>query len=99
MEEKINKIDIGLYLKYSNEQKKNNFFNNYKQRKQKKDFYNLKYGKCHLIKKKKNLYLVYVDKCFNHYIVCNYIEPNSNAMMNQEFFSTLKEAKRYFKKH
>lgn len=62
----------------------------------KQEFYNLKYGKCYLIDKKGNLYLIYVDKCFNHYIVYTYIEPNSNAMMNQEFFPTLEDARKYF---
>ena len=38
----------------------------------------------------------YKNKCFNHYIVCTYIEPNSNAMMNQEFFPTLESARKYF---
>ena len=42
----------------------------------KKEFYNLKYGKCYLIDEKENLYLIYADKCFSHYIVCTYIEPN-----------------------
>ena len=64
--------------------------------KMKQEFYNLKYGKCYLLKKAKDLYLVYADKCFNHYIVCTYIEPNSKAMMNQEFFSTFEEAQKYF---
>ena len=63
----------------------------------KKEFYNLKYGKCYLIEDKENLYLIYADKCLNHYIVCTYIEPNSNAMMNQEFFPTLEDARKYFK--
>ena len=63
----------------------------------KKKFYNLKYGKCYLIDEKENLYLIYADKYFNHYIVCTYIEPKSNAMMNQEFFPTLEEAREYFK--
>jgi hypothetical protein len=62
----------------------------------KKEFYNLKYGKCYLIDEKESLYLVYADKCFHHYIVCTYIEENSNAMMNQEFFSTLEDAQKYF---
>ena len=32
----------------------------------KREFYNLKYGKCYLIDEKEKLYLVYADKCFNH---------------------------------
>lgn len=64
----------------------------------KKEFYNLKYGKCYLIDEKENLYLVYADNCSHHYIVCSYIEPNSNAMMNQEFFLTLEEARKHFDK-
>ena len=63
----------------------------------KKEFYNLKYGKCYLIDEKEKLYLIYANNCFNHYIVCTYIEPNSNAMMNEEFFPTLEDARKYFK--
>ena len=62
----------------------------------KKEFHNLKYGKCYLIDEKENLYLIYADKGFNHYIVCTYIEPNSNAMMNQEFFPTIEDARKNF---
>ena len=66
--------------------------------KMKQEFYNLKYGKCYLLKRAKDLYLVYADKCFNHYIVCTYIEPNSKAMMIQEFFSTVNDKIRMYKK-
>jgi hypothetical protein len=61
----------------------------------KKEFRNLQYGKCYLIDEKGNHYLVYADKCFNHYIVCNYID-DMGTMMNQEFFETLDDAIKYF---
>lgn len=64
----------------------------------KREFYNLKYGKCYIIDETENMYLVHADKYFNHFIVCTYIDPNSNAMMNQEFFSTLEDARKYFDK-
>ena len=35
----------------------------------KKEFYNLKYGKCKLLDEKKDLYLVYTENCELHYIV------------------------------
>jgi len=63
----------------------------------KNEFYNLKYGKCYLIEEKENLYLIYADKCFNHYIVCNYID-DMGTMMNLNFFETLDEAKKFFDK-
>lgn len=62
----------------------------------KKEFYNLKYDKCYIIDEKENLYLIYADKCFNHYIVCTNTLANSNAMMNQKFFPTLEDARKYF---
>ena len=40
----------------------------------KKEFYNLKYGKCKLLDEKKDLYLVYAENCELHYIVCTYID-------------------------
>jgi hypothetical protein len=61
----------------------------------KKEFRNLQYDKCYLIDEKENYYLVYADKYFNHYIVCNYID-DMGTMMNQEFFETLDEAIKYF---
>ena len=54
----------------------------------KKEFYNLKYGKCKLLDEKKDLYLVYAENCELHYIVCTYID-NMGTMMVQEFFETL----------
>ena len=63
----------------------------------KKEFYNLKYGKCKLLDEKKDLYLVYAEKCELHYIVCTYID-NMGTMMSQEFFETLNQAKLYFNK-
>lgn len=63
----------------------------------KKKFYNLKYGKCKLLDEKKELYLVYAEKCELHYIVCTYID-NMVTMMGQEFFETLNQAKLYFNK-
>ncbi len=63
----------------------------------KKEFYNLKYGKCKLLDEKKDLYLVYAGKCELHYIVCTYID-NMGTMMGQKFFETLKQAKLYFNK-
>lgn len=63
----------------------------------KKEFYNLKYGKCKLLDEKKDLYLVYARKCELHYIVCTYID-NMGTMMGQKFFETLKQAKLYFNK-
>lgn len=63
----------------------------------KKEFYNLKYGKCKLLDKKKDLYLVYAENCVLHYIVCTYID-NMGTMMGQEFFETLNQAKLYFNK-
>lgn len=50
----------------------------------KKEFYNLKYGKCKLLDEKKALYLVYAENCELHYIVCTYID-NMGTMMGQEF--------------
>ena len=44
----------------------------------KKEFYNLKYGKCKLLDKKKDLYLVYAENCELHYIVCIYIDNMGN---------------------
>lgn len=64
--------------------------------KKKKEFRNLQYGKCYLLAKKKNYYLVYVSNCFMHYIVCNYID-SMGTMMNQEFFEDIKSARKYFK--
>ena len=63
----------------------------------KKEFYNLKYGKCKLLDEKKDLYLVYAENCELHYIVCIYID-NMGTMMSQEFFETLNQAKLYFNK-
>ena len=63
----------------------------------KKEFYNLKYGKCKLLDEKKDLYLVYAEKCELHYIVCSY-NDNMGTMMGQEFFETLNQAKLYFNK-
>ena len=63
----------------------------------KKELYNLKYGKCKLLDEKKDLYLVYAEKCELHYIVCTYID-NMGTMMDQEFFETLNQAKLYFNK-
>lgn len=63
----------------------------------KKEFYNLKYGKCKLLDEKKDLYLVYAEKCELHYIVCTYID-NMGTMMSQEFFETLNQATLYFNK-
>ena len=62
-----------------------------------KEFNNLKYGKCHLLSEKENKYLVYADKCFNHYIVCTYVD-DVGTMMGQEFFEKLEDAKQYFDK-
>lgn len=63
----------------------------------KKEFYNLKYGKCKLLDEKKDLYLVYAENCELHYTVCTYID-NIGTMMGQEFFETLNQAKLYFNK-
>ena len=63
----------------------------------KKEFYNLKYGKCKLLDEKKDLYLVYAENYELHYIVCIYID-NMGTMMGQEFFETLNQAKLYFNK-
>ena len=63
----------------------------------KKEFYNLKYGKCKLLDKKKDLYLVYAENCELHYIACTYID-NMGTMMGQEFFEKLNQAKLYFNK-
>ena len=56
--------------------------------KKKKEYRNLQYGKCYLLNKKKDYYLVYVSDCFM---------DSMGTMMNQEFFEELKSAKRYFK--
>ena len=61
----------------------------------KKEFNNLQYDKCYLIDERKDLYLIYADKCFNHYIVCNYID-DMGTMMNRNFFENLEDAKKYF---
>ena len=50
-----------------------------------------------LLDEKKDLYLVYAEKCELHYIVCNYID-NMGTMMGQEFFETLNQATLYFNK-
>ena len=63
----------------------------------KKEFYNLKYGKCKLLDEKKDLYLVYAENCELHYIVCTSID-NMGTMMGQEFFETLNQATLYFNK-
>ena len=63
----------------------------------KKEFYNLKYGKCNLLNKKEKLYLVYAEKCELHYIVCTYIDK-MGTMMGQDFFETLEQAQKYFDK-
>ena len=63
----------------------------------KKEFYNLKYGKCKLLDEKKDLYLVYAEKCELHYIVCTYID-NIGTMMCQNFFEKLNQATLYFNK-
>ena len=63
----------------------------------KKEFYNLKYGKCKLLDEKKDLYLVYAENCELHYIVCAYID-NMGTMMGQNFFETLNQATLYFNK-
>ena len=63
----------------------------------KKEFQNLKYGKCYLIDEKKDYYLVYATDCFQHYIICRYLD-NMGTMMNQEFFETLESAKEAFYK-
>ena len=66
--------------------------------KKKKEFRNLQYGKCYLLNKKKDYYLVYVSDYFMHYVVCNYMD-SMGTMMNQEFFEDLKSAIRYFKEN
>ncbi len=53
----------------------------------KKEFYNIKYGKCNLLDKENNLYLVHAEKCDLHYIACTYID-DMGTMMGQEFFET-----------
>ena len=63
----------------------------------KKEFYNLKYGKCKLLDEKKDLYLVYAENCELHYIVCTYIY-NMGTMMGQNFFEKLNQATLYFNK-
>ena len=63
----------------------------------KKEFYNLKSGKCKLLDEKKDLYLVYAENCELHYIVCTYID-NMGTMIGQNFFETLNQAKLYFNK-
>ena len=63
----------------------------------KKEFYNLKYGKCKLLDEKKDLYLVYAENCELHYIVCIYID-NMGTMMGQNFFKKLNQATLYFNK-
>ena len=63
----------------------------------KKEFYNLKYGKCKLLDEKKDLYLVYAEKSELHYIVCTYIDY-MGTMIGQEFFEILNQAKLYFNK-
>lgn len=74
---------------------------NYKRKREndmKKEFYNIKYGKCNLLDKENNLYLVRAKKCDLHYIVCTYID-DIGTMMGQEFFETLEQAKEYFDKN
>ena len=47
----------------------------------KKEFYNIKYGKCNLLDKDNNWYLVYAEKCDLHYIVCSYIDDMGTMMV------------------
>ncbi len=64
----------------------------------KKNFYNLKYGKCYILQKRDSKYLLYVPNYQNSYIVCDYIGTD-NALIGQHFFTTLKEANHYYKNH
>ncbi len=59
-------------------------------------FYNLKYGKCYLLGKKNGYYFVWADKCFNHYIVCDYMD-SMGTMMNQEFFKSFFKAYKFYR--
>ena len=60
-----------------------------------KKFYNLFYGECVLLDESEGLYLVYVPKIYESYIVCTYIDPNG-ALMGQNFFRTELEARKYY---
>ena len=62
-----------------------------------KEFYNLRYGKCFILEKKENLFLVLVTKNFRKYIVCKKIDP-MGALLNQEFFEDYESAKEYYDK-
>ena len=48
-------------------------------------FNNLKYGKCYILEKNEQLFLVYVSNNYRKYIVCKSID-NMGAMLNQNFF-------------
>ncbi|MCM1052567.1 MAG: hypothetical protein NC483_01130 [Ruminococcus sp.] len=60
-------------------------------------FRNILYGDCIIIKAVEKKYLVYVENCFNNFIVCDYI-GRDGSMMGQNFFETLKEAIQFFDK-
>ena len=60
-----------------------------------KEFYNIKYGKCNLLDRENNLYLVYVEICDLHFIVCTYIDDRG-TMIGQDFFEALTQAIEYF---
>lgn len=62
------------------------------------EFDNLAYGKCYLIDKKENKYLVYSPFGYlKSYIVCSYMD-DMGTMVGQNFFETLDEAKAFFNK-
>lgn len=52
----------------------------------KKEFYNIKYGKCNLLDKDNNWYLVYAEKCDLHYIVCSYIDDMGTRLIGNSNF-------------
>lgn len=61
----------------------------------KKSFYNLKYGKCHILEASENLYLVVVVKNYNKFIVCSSI-GEMGELLNQYFFEDYKTAKMFY---
>ncbi len=63
----------------------------------KKKFYNLQFGKCYLLSEKKGFYLVWVDKYFMHYVVCDFMD-DMGTMMDMEFFKNFWQAYKHFRK-
>ena len=55
-------------------------------------------GRAHLLKKKENKYLFYLEENGEHYCVCNcvYGDKDGCSFDNNEYFSKLESALKYF---